>query len=53
MHPNLLVLNIHIGVKGMQKLIHQEDRQFGVILYIEELFHKWCPMEDADFIFEY
>ena len=29
------------------------DEQFGIILYIEDLFAKWCPMESRDFIFSY
>ena len=27
--------------------------QFGVIIYINELFAKWCPYDDLDWIFEY
>ncbi len=29
------------------------NEQLGIVLYINELFIKWCPMEDADFIFNY
>lgn len=27
--------------------------QFGVIIYIETLFGKWCPYDNLDWIFEY
>lgn len=27
--------------------------QFGVIIYIETLFGKWCPYDDLEWIFEY
>lgn len=27
--------------------------QFGVIIYIEALFGKWCPYDNLDWIFEY
>lgn len=27
--------------------------QFGLILYIEALFSKWCPYDDMSWIYEY
>ena len=27
--------------------------QFGVIIYINELYAKWCPYDELDWIFEY
>ena len=27
--------------------------QFGLVLYIETLFSKWCPYDDMSWIFEY
>lgn len=26
---------------------------FGIIVYIETLFRKWCPYDDMDWIFDY
>jgi hypothetical protein len=26
---------------------------FGIVYFIEELYSKWCPREDMDWIFEY
>ena len=27
--------------------------QFGLVLYIETLFSKWCPYDDMSWIYEY
>lgn len=27
--------------------------QFAIVLYIEELYRKWCPYDDMNWIFEY
>lgn len=27
--------------------------QFGLVLYIEALFSKWCPYDDMSWIYEY
>ena len=40
-----------------QKLYEYAKRlgpeRFGVAMYINELYAKWCPMEDLDWIFDY
>ena len=39
--------------KDLQSASKLTDQQLGIVLYINTLFIKWCPMEDADFIFNY
>jgi len=42
-------------VKGKAKQFFSKlsEKQKAIVLYINNLIIKWCPMEDADFIFNY
>lgn len=39
--------------RAAQALSELSDKQLAIVLYINNLIIKWCPMEDADFIFNY
>ena len=46
-------LKVKLTGEKLESANKYSDAQFGLILYINELFAKWCPYDDLDWIFEY